>query len=297
MGKTTQHWHVAGLGAIGSLCAHTAQQSALTITPIVRVSSQNYCQTFIDLSTKQYSLPVPESINHIEVISNLVVPLKSYDVIPFLVNVVEHLDDNAQVILCHNGMGTIEQALKILPNTVNLYFCTSSHGVFKKQRKACYAGKGESSWKLIRKGNDTILSNEQVNAILPNAKLVDDLNVLLWQKLIINCAINPLTAVHRVKNGELANPQYQPQITTIVQEAVTVANACGIDIEYSAMFDKVVQVIEQTGANTSSMLQDVLNNKPTEIEFITGYLLQQAKQQGIKAPTNEAIYQEVRELF
>ena len=140
------------------------------------------------------------------------------------------------------------------------------------------------------------MSNEQVNAILPNAKFVDDLSVLLWQKLIINCAINPLTAMHKVKNGELAEPQYQPRIISIVQEAVTVANACGIDINYSAMFDKVKQVIQQTGANTSSMLQDVLNNKPTEIEFITGYLLQQAKQHEIKAPTNEMLYHKVREL-
>ena len=296
MDKIAQHWHVAGLGAIGSLCTHTGQQSGLNITSLVRLDSQSYCQTFIDLSSQEHLLPAPKSINHIESISNLVVPLKSYDVVPFLLNVVERLDDNAQVILCHNGMGTIEQALDILPNTVNLYFCTSSHGVFKDQRKACYAGEGESSWKLIRKGNHAILSNEQVNAILPNAKLVDDLSVLLWQKLIINCAINPLTAVHRVKNGELAAPQYQPQVTAIVQEAVTVANACGIDINYPTMFDKVVQVIEQTGANTSSMLQDVLNNKPTEIEFITGYLLQQAKQHGIKAPTNEMLYHKVREL-
>ena len=122
MDNTSKHWYVAGLGAIGSLCAHTGQQSGLNITPVTRVGSQSYSQAFIDLSNKEHLLPTPKSINQIEVISNLVVPLKSYDVVPFLVNVVELLDDKAQVILCHNGMGTIEQALEILPNTVNLYF-------------------------------------------------------------------------------------------------------------------------------------------------------------------------------
>lgn len=296
MASTQPHWHIAGLGAIGSLCAHTGQRSGLEITPIIRVNSKSYCQTFIDLSQTEHPLPVAKSINQIDKISNLLVPLKSYDVLPFLTNVIELLEHKAQVILCHNGMGTIEQALKILPKTVNLYFCTSSHGVFKKHRQACYAGTGDSRWKLIRKGNNSVFSNEQINRILPNANRADNLNLLLWQKLIINCAINPLTAIHKVKNGELASLPYQPLITAIVQEAVVVANACDIDVDVSAMLIKVNHVIKQTAANTSSMLQDVLNNKPTEIEFITGYLLQQAKQQGVTVPTNTRLYQKVRGL-
>lgn len=296
MADPEQHWHIAGIGAIGALSvAHSISQK-LKITPIVRANSLSYCKSFVNLAGKQIALPAPSFAPDIKSINNLLVPLKSYDVLPFLSSVQHLLDANSQVVLCHNGMGTIEQALDILPSCANLYFCTSSHGVYKKDRKAHYAGAGESTWKLIRAGNDRVLSNEQMNKILPNAKVVENLDTLLWQKLIINCAINPLTALYQVKNGELANAEYQSEVTEIVKEAVQVANACSINIQYSAMLDKVKQVILHTGSNTSSMLQDVMNKRPTEIEFITGYLLEQAKRQGLTVTTNHSLYQKVKAL-
>lgn len=296
MADPEQHWHIAGIGAIGALSIAHGVSQKLKITPIVRPNSLSYCQSFVNLAGQEIPLPSPSFASDIKCIKNLLVPLKSYDVLPFLSSVQHLLDTNSQIVLCHNGMGTIEQALDILPSYTNLYFCTSSHGVYKKDRKAHYAGAGESTWKLIRAGNDKVLSNEQMNKVLPNAKVVEDLDALLWQKLIINCAINPLTALYQVKNGELANAEYQLEVTEIVKEAVQVANACNISIQYSAMLDKVKQVIQHTGANTSSMLQDVLNKRPTEIEFITGYLLEQAKQHGLTVTTNQCLYQKIKAL-
>ncbi len=296
MADPEQHWHIAGIGAIGALSVAHSIGNKLNIIPIVRQNSLSYCQSFVNLAGKEIALPAPSFAPDIKSINNLLVPLKSYDVLPFLSSVQHLLGANSQVVLCHNGMGTIEQALDILPSCANLYFCTSSHGVYKKDRTAHYAGAGESTWKLIRAGNDKVLSNEQMNKILPNAKVVEDLDALLWQKLIINCAINPLTALYQIKNGELANAEYQSEVTEIVKEAVQVANACSINIQYSAMLDKVKQVIDYTGANTSSMLQDVLNKRATEIEFITGYLLEQAKQQGLIAATNQSLYQRIKAL-
>jgi len=296
MSKCAQHWHIAGLGAIGSLCNATAIKHGIEITPIVRENSTSYCTEFVDLSGNIIPLSKPSSIDQTGLIDNLLVPLKSYDVIPFLTKAKDKLSEQAQVVLCHNGMGTIEQALELLPAQANLYFCTSSHGVFKQGRQAHYAGAGESLWQVIRIGHENLLDNQQINSILPNAKETQDLNALLWQKLIINCAINPLTALHQVKNGELADEIYQKQVESIVDEAVRVAQACQINIQYDTMLNKVNSVIKQTAANTSSMLQDRLNNKPTEIDFITGYLLTKAKEQSIALPVNEGLLQKVRNL-
>lgn len=296
MSNKNNHWHIAGLGAIGALCTATVLKAKGIATPIVRKDSQSFCRTFTDLSSAVIALPNPVEQAEVMLIDNLVVPLKSYDVVAFLSEVKDKLSANAQVILCHNGMGTIEPALDLLPTSSNLYFCTSSHGVFKKGRQAIYAGLGDSSWQLIRQGNNQLLSNAQINTVLPNAQQVDDLNLLLWQKLIINCAINPLTAIHQVKNGELAGAKFVPQIADIVKEAVTIANSCNINIEYDSMLARVQQVIELTAANTSSMLQDVQNQRITEIDFITGYLLQQAQQHKIDAPVNQLLLDKVKTL-
>lgn len=294
MSDIALNWHVAGLGSIGSLCVATSLKSSTPVTPIVRTGSTSYCTSFTDLSGHVTKLVEPITLESIPegAINNLLVPVKSYDVIPFLSKVTSKLADKAQVVLCHNGMGTIEQALTLLPHSANLYFCTSSHGVFKQGRQATYAGSGESLWQLIRAGNNKLLSNEQVEAVLPNAKQSEDLPLLLWQKLIINCAINPLTAIHQVKNGELAQTKYQPLINSVVREAVEVAQANGIEIQFASMLDKVYQVIELTGANTSSMLQDVHNKRKTEIDFITGHLINSAPDH-VTVKHNQELYNKV----
>ena len=294
--NSVSHWHIAGLGAIGSLCNASALRNGLTVTPIVRNNSNSYCNYFVDLSGIESNLSTPVTLANLYTVENLLVPLKSYDVIPFIESVKDKLGKNAQIILCHNGMGTIEAVQKLLPSSANLYFCTSSHGVFKQDRIAKYAGAGESQWQIIYQGNDQVLNNEQMSALLPNAQQCNDLEKLLWQKLIINCAINPLTAIYKVKNGTLANLEFESKISNVVSEAVITAQACGVQLEYQSMLDKVYQVIDLTAANTSSMLQDIKSNKATEIDFITGYLLTEAERYNIPTPENKKLFATVKAL-
>ena len=289
-------WHIAGLGAIGSLCNATALKTSNCAIPIIRKNSNSFCTSFVDISGQSLQLTAPKTIGDIDSVKKIVVPLKSYDVLPFLQQIALKLSDAAQVILCHNGMGTIDKALDLLPTTTNLYFCTSSHGVFKQGRQAHYAGVGESQWQLIKAGNSNELSNKDLEAVLPNAKKAENLTLLLWQKLIVNCAINPLTAIYKVKNGELADTRFQAVITDIVQEAVNVAQTCNVNIELDFMLERVYQVIQQTSANTSSMLQDVVGGRRTEISFITGYLIEQAQQHSLSVPVNTELFNKVTKL-
>lgn len=296
MHPSSHHWYIAGLGAIGSLANATAIANNLTVTPIVRRNSQSYCQSFIDLNEHNIALTKPQTLADLSAIEYLLVPLKSYDVLPFLTDVKDKLTSKAQVVLCHNGMGTIEQARELLPDDCNLYFCTSSHGVYKQARQAVYAGAGESLWQLVKQGNDNLLTTEQVAALLPQAKQTHALALLLWQKLIINCAINPLTAIYQVKNGQLAQAQFACQIQQVVKEAVKVAALCQVEIAEDAMLDKVYQVINNTAANTSSMLQDINAGNATEIGFITGYLVNQAKQHKLQVPQNQELLTAIKRL-
>lgn len=289
-------WYIAGLGSISSLCVATALQSQISITPILRHKSANQTREFIDLNKRSWLLPKGTLLNETQQISHLIVPLKSYDIVPFLKQVVSKLTPNAQVILCHNGLGTIEPALDILPTDCNLYFCTTNNGVFKEGNRAIYAGAGPSFWQLVRQGNPEILDNKAFAAIFPNATQSSELSLLLWQKLIVNCAINPLTAIHKVKNGELAEAKFQPIVEDIVKEALLIAGMQGIHISFADMLSKVQLVIKQTSANTSSMLQDVNSNKPTEIDYITGYLLNLADKTNTALPVNASLYKQVKAL-
>jgi 2-dehydropantoate 2-reductase len=81
-----------------------------------------------------------------------------------------------------------------------------------------------------------------------------------------------------------------------VQEAVKVVKRKRIKLGYDDPIQKVESVCKATGANVSSMLQDVLNGKRTEIEFINGAIVRQAKALGIPTPVNEVLTSLVRTI-
>ncbi|CSC22416.1 2-dehydropantoate 2-reductase [Vibrio cholerae] len=118
----------------------------------------------------------------------------------------------------------------------------------------------------------------------------------LWRKLAVNCAINPLTAIHQCANGALVAPEFTPIITAILDEVTAVMQAEAISGEAEALRDGVYQVIQATAANLSSMHQDVFHRRPTEIDFITGYVVRKGEQHGIATPVNSALYQQIKTL-
>ena len=79
-----------------------------------------------------------------------------------------------------------------------------------------------------------------------------------------------------------------------VSEAVKVAKRKRIKLAYDDPIQKVEAVCKATADNTSSMLQDVLNRKQTEIDFINGAIIRQAKSLNIKTPTNEMLTELVK---
>lgn len=124
---------------------------------------------------------------------------------------------------------------------------------------------------------------------------VYDINPLVMQKLIVNAVINPLTAILRVKNGDLIrNPILKELVKQIVQESTKIINTQGINFNLNEMEEVVFEVIEKTKNNISSMLQDILSGRPTEIDYITGLILKIAKEQRINAPLNLTLYKLVK---
>ena len=118
----------------------------------------------------------------------------------------------------------------------------------------------------------------------------------VWNKLLVNVGINPLTAILSCSNGELLDsPSVEARLEAAVQEAALVARAKGIGI----VDDPVAltkEVCHATRNNYSSMFQDVLNKRPTEINAINGAVVEEAKELGISVPVNEKLVNEIKEI-
>lgn len=119
------------------------------------------------------------------------------------------------------------------------------------------------------------------------ASVSTDLEGLVWGKLLVNVAINALTALLRVPNGLLiANPPAYELITAAVAEASAVAAARGITLPYADPVARALEVVQATAGNRSSMLQDVARGAPTEISTINGAIVREGERLGIPTPVN-----------
>ncbi|WP_457574068.1 ketopantoate reductase family protein [Desulfolithobacter sp.] len=128
------------------------------------------------------------------------------------------------------------------------------------------------------------------------ARYTENTEKYLWHKLFINVGINALSAIHNRTNGQLLTScSLREPMKKAVAEAVTVARALGITVNGDPI-RTVFQVCRQTRHNVSSMLQDVRNKKPTEIDAINGAIVAQGEKLGIPTPVNENLVQRVRHL-
>ncbi len=127
--------------------------------------------------------------------------------------------------------------------------------------------------------------------------LAEDLEALLWGKLVINAAINPLTALLGVPNGELLTcPTARQLMAELVHEVAAVSAALGIHLPYSDPLAAAEDVARRTASNRSSMLQDIARGAPTEIDAICGAVTRYGKQAGIPTPVNRVMTLLVKSL-
>jgi 2-dehydropantoate 2-reductase len=123
-----------------------------------------------------------------------------------------------------------------------------------------------------------------------------DLEAVLWEKLLVNVAINPLTALLRVPNGVLPElPEAWDLAVAAAREAQAVARAAGINLKVDAEA-RLRQVCAATAANRSSMLQDVLAGRPTEIEALNGQVSARGAALGVPTRVNNVLTQLLRAL-
>jgi 2-dehydropantoate 2-reductase len=121
-------------------------------------------------------------------------------------------------------------------------------------------------------------------------KTADDPMGCVWSKLIVNAAINAPASVLRVRNGALiAAPAGRELITKVTAECMAVVKALGLRLLYEDPEERVLAVCKATAENVNSMLQDIMAGRPTEIDFINGAIVNEARKKGVPAPVNEAL--------
>ena len=154
---------------------------------------------------------------------------------------------------------------------------------------------------LARAGGEGVISVEAHPRLEPlevalteagfNVQVVNDADALVWGKLVINAAINPLTALLRVPNGELLQrPAAHKMMSVLAQEAAAVAIAQGIHLPFDNAVQAAEEVARKTASNHSSMFQDIRRGAPTEIDAICGAITKTGEKFGVSTPVNRVCW-------
>ncbi|MCZ8511212.1 2-dehydropantoate 2-reductase [Paenibacillus filicis] len=210
----------------------------------------------------------------------------------------------AQIVCIQNGIGHVDKLSAVIPLS-DIWLSVTTEGALKRSftevehtgtgttwigpAEACISeapdGAGmQKSWLdcLLQAGFHALMSNNITSRV--------------WHKLLINAVINPLTAILRIRNGELPErPEACRLMRELFEEGAGLADKLGIELA-PRLWDEVLEVCRLTAANRSSMLQDVLAGRRTEIDSISGGLLDRARVTEHPMPVTQTAYRLVKAL-
>ena len=219
----------------------------------------------------------------------IIICVKSYDTKNAVERIKLLVSDDTSVLTLQNGIGNIEIIGEAIGPDQVIGGITSLGATWLDVGRIRFAGKGET---IIGKidGKTSVQMRairELFNKSNLETKISQDIKGFLWSKLIVNTGINALTAITRLHNGDLLEYDGARRILReAVTEAVKVAKRKRVKLLYDDPLAKVESVCESTATNVSSMLQDVLRKKRTEVDFINGVIVRFGQELGISVPVN-----------
>ena len=281
---------ILGTGAMASLfgarLAATGKEVALLGTWAEAISTMRKKGILLtsDQTGDYYQVQAEFSIDQIQQVEMALVLVKSWQTRRAAQQLRELLGPDGVALTLQNGLGNVDILREFLSAERAAAGVTTTG--------ATLLGPGR-----VRPGGEGVISVQEhlrlgpLVSILEEAgftvEVVKDLDRMIWEKLIINSAINPLTALLGVTNGRvLDSSSARAVMAAAAEETYQVADALGVAPDFGHPYQVVEQVAKRTAGNCSSMLQDVRRGAPTEIDAINGQVENLGKKCRVSTPVN-----------
>ncbi len=289
---------IVGPGAIGLLFAAFLSKSREEVWLLdknkERAEKLNQHGIFVEGVSGKWSAKVKTTADpkEIEKVDLAIITVKSYDTKHAIECAKPIINENTGVLTLQNGIGNIEIISEVVGPDNVIGGTTNLGATLINDTHIRHAGNGETIIGKIDGTAPVILRDirELFNKVKLETKISRDIKGILWSKLIINVGINALTGLTRLHNGRLVEFEGTKKILRdAVTEAVRIAKRKRIKLIYDDPLAKVEAVCEATSGNVSSMLQDILRKKRTEIDFINGVVVRLGQELGIPVPVNSLL--------
>ncbi len=227
-------------------------------------------------------------------VKHALVLVKSWQTARVAAEMAQCLSSDGLVVTLQNGLGNYEILREALGEERVALGSTTTGATLLGPGLVKAAGEGTISIQLHAR-------LEPIEMALRSSgfkvEIVEDANSLVWTKLIVNSAINPLTALLGVPNGELLRrPAARALMRALAEETAAVAGAEGVHLAFDDAPAMVEDVARKTAANYSSMLQDIRRGAPTEIEAICGAVTRAGERDGIPITVNKVCWRLITAL-
>lgn len=249
--------------------------------------------------TSVYKVAASSEPSDVSQSDGIIFMVKAYSTRDAAEKIKEYVPTETWVLSIQNGMGNVE-ILSEMFGKERVLAGTSSHGATMLEvGKIRHAGIGPTF--VGKVDNNSPHDIKKVAELFTSSgietSVAENVLSLLWKKLVINVGINPLTALLRIKNGELLDRESALEVSRVaVYEAVLIAEKDRVDFEDKDPFDLVKEIMSKTAGNISSMHQDVEAGRRTEIDFICGYVVERARHENMSATMNTFLADVIRAM-
>lgn len=220
----------------------------------------------------------------------ILVTVKAYDTESVALLLKQTRARNVPVLSLQNGLGNVETLGLHLGRDSIIGGTTSEGALTNGPGKVNHTGFG-MTWLGEMKGELSKRCQAIGKAFRAagfKTVITNNIKGVLWAKAIVNSAINPVTAIVHVRNGDLGNPELHEIALRVIDEGREVALANGIVLEASSR-RLFARIISSTARNKSSMLQDIEAGRRTEIRQLNGSISRLGRSVGLSTPFNELL--------
>jgi len=243
-------------------------------------------------------LPASENISEFENIDIIFVTTKSYDTEEVAKTIAKSGIEKIPVLSVQNGIGNAEILGKAVGEENVVVGITSMAAYRVKPGVVKYVAEGNISFGSMTDSSTTVETTmKAVSEAGISARRSENIIGALWAKAIVNAAINPITAILKCRNGEIAeNEALRGLAEKVCEEGERVACAKNIVLDPEDILSFTVDVARRTAQNRSSMLMDIESGKRTEVDAICGSIIGAARESGISTPVISSLYSSVKFL-
>lgn len=275
---------ICGLGAVGLTYAARLNNKSELFILVDRERLKKYKENkpVFNGMEQEFNYILPDIGFPVDVI---IIATKSYDLDSAIENIKNFVTEKTIIISLLNGISSEEKIKTAYPKATVLKSYFIGHSAVRVGNSVMQDGVGEI---VVEESPEMkkFLEECEVDYSMP-----EDIDYSMWLKFTMNIFSNQVSAILNMKFGELKqNQAFIEFAKKLINEVREIAEKKGIKNLESLEKDALDSLRKMSNSGKTSMLQDILAGRKTEVDIFAGEIIKLGKEYNVKTPYNQVLY-------